>query len=208
MHSLFKRLCTAALSLGLIAGFAVEAFAEDSPIELYNEWDDELKRYTQEICTDYNVEYPLVLAVIYNESRFQSGLTHQNTNGTTDYGLMQVNEVNYEWLHENLDIDSMSDLLDDRVGIECGVALLAYHTEYTEDPALGLLRYQTGEGEYRRMVAREKYSNDTYEQVAQYWNEYKEHFYKWKRYLIQNLARLKWERHTNYINVNAILKEK
>ena len=69
------------------------------PVETYQSWSDELKSYTQSVCDEYNVDYSLALGVIYNESRFQSGLTHVNSNGTVDYGLMQVNEVNFDYLN-------------------------------------------------------------------------------------------------------------
>ena len=83
------------------------------PVETYQGWSDELKSYTQSVCDEYNVDYSLALGVIYNESRFQSGLTHVNSNGTVDYGLMQVNEVNFDYLNKTLGwmIERASDVV-------------------------------------------------------------------------------------------------
>ena len=147
----------------------------ESPIDTYESWKPELKQYTQQICAEYDVDYSLALAVIYNESRFQSGLTHKNSNGTIDYGLMQVNEVNFDFLQKTVGIKSMWDLLDDKVGIRCGVELLAYHKDYTGEDSSALLRYQIGEGKYRKYIKRGQYTNDTHSKVWQYRETYVEY---------------------------------
>ena len=142
------------------------------PIETYQEWNDDLKTYTESVCEEYGVDYSLALGVIYNESRFQSGKTHLNSNGTTDYGLMQVNEVNLEYLHKTLGINSMNELLDDRVGIRCGIELLAYHKGYTNDDSSALLRYQIGAGKYKKYLRSGRYTNQTHQQVLTYQKEF------------------------------------
>lgn len=109
--------------------------------------------------------------MIYNESRFQSGLTHVNSNGTVDYGLMQVNEVNFDYLNKTLGIRSMSELLDDRTGIKCGVQLLAYHKQYTGNDSAALLRYQIGAGKYKQYLRKGRYTNQTHQQVLTYQSE-------------------------------------
>lgn len=141
------------------------------PVETYQSWSDELKSYTQSVCDEYNVDYSLALGVIYNESRFQSGLTHVNSNGTVDYGLMQVNEVNFDYLNKTLGIRSMSELLDDKTGIRCGVQLLAYHKQYTGNDSAALLRYQIGAGKYKQYLRKGRYTNQTHQQVLTYQSE-------------------------------------
>lgn len=145
------------------------------PVETYQEWPDDLKAYTMELCDEYDVDPALTLAVIYNESRFQSGLTHLNSNGTIDYGLMQVNEVNFDYLHETLGINSMRELLDDKVGIQCGVQLLAYHKDYTENDADALLRYQVGAGKYKKIKKSGKSTTETHSRVLTYRDEFAEY---------------------------------
>lgn len=148
------------------------AAAADS-VNLYQAWNDDLKSYTQTICAEYDVDYSLVLGVIYNESRFQSGLTHANSNGTVDYGLMQVNEVNFDYLNKTLGIRSMSELLDDKTGIRCGVRLLAYHKQYTQNDSAALLRYQIGAGKYKQYLKVGRYTNQTHQRVLTYQTEFK-----------------------------------
>ena len=167
----------------MIACVAISAAADD-PIGIYESWSAHLKEYTAQVCNEYNVDYSLALGVIYNESRFKSGLTHLNSNGTTDYGLMQVNEVNFKYLNKTLGITSMNQLLDDRVGIRCGVHLLAYHKNATGNDSAALLRYQVGEGTYRKYIKHGKHTNDTHGRVWQYRDIYHE-------YLNQTIAESK-----------------
>ena len=88
-----RRLLTAIIATGCCLLTNVPTGVATGPIETYQNWSDDLKSYTQTVCDEYDVDYSLALGVIYNESRFQSSLTHLNSNGTTDYGLMQVNEI-------------------------------------------------------------------------------------------------------------------
>ena len=178
-----KRIIAACISTIMVACVAISAAADD-PIGTYDSWKQDLKEYTSQVCDEYGVDYSLALGVIYNESRFKSGLTHMNSNGTTDYGLMQVNEVNFKYLNKTLGITSMNQLLDDRVGIRCGVYLLAYHKNATGNDSAALLRYQVGEGTYRKYVKSGKHTNDTHGRVWQYRDIYHE-------YLNQTIAESK-----------------
>ena len=167
-----KWICAVIVMLFCVTVVSTAANAEN-PIEEYKNWSPDLKSYTAEICNEYDVDYSLAVAVIYNESRFQSGLTHKNSNGTIDYGLMQVNEVNFDFLHRTLGINSMKELLDDEIGVRCGVALLAYHKQFTESDSAALLRYQIGAGKYQQYLKNGRYTNKTHQQVLGYFNTYK-----------------------------------
>lgn len=168
-----RRLLAAIIATGCCLLTNVPTGVATGPIETYQNWSDDLKSYTQTVCDEYDVDYSLALGVIYNESRFQSSLTHLNSNGTTDYGLMQVNEVNLEYLHKTVGINSMHELLDDRTGIRCGVQLLAYHKQYTKNDSTALLRYQIGAGKYKQYLKAGRYTNQTHQQVLTYQSEFK-----------------------------------
>ncbi len=157
------------LLTNMLRGAAVDS------IDVYQNWNDDLKFFTQAVCDEYGVDYSLTLGVIYNESRFQSGLTHENSNGTIDYGLMQVNEVNFDYLHDTLGINSMRELLDDRTGIRCGVQLLAYHKQYTQNDSAALLRYQIGAGKYKKYISSGRYTNQTHQRVLTYQSEFEKY---------------------------------
>ncbi len=47
----------------------------------------------KEAAAKYNVPLDLLLAVSYTESRFKIGASGKNSNGTQDYGLMQINSI-------------------------------------------------------------------------------------------------------------------
>lgn len=83
---------------------------------------EELQAHTWKICQEEAVDYALVLALMYQESRFQDDVTGYNTNGTTDGGLMQLNSRYAEYLCQRFGAD---DLRDPYQNIEVGVRLLA-----------------------------------------------------------------------------------
>lgn len=192
-----KRIIAVCISTIMVACVTISAAADD-PIGTYDSWKPDLKEYTSQVCDEYGVDYSLALGVIYNESRFKSGLTHMNSNGTIDYGLMQVNEVNFKYLNKTLGITSMNQLLDDRVGIRCGVHLLAYHKNATGNDSAALLRYQVGEGTYRKYVKNGKHTNDTHGRVWQYRDIYHE-------YLNQTIAESKLDGFAKRDPIESIL---
>lgn len=163
------------VTVGILVSYVTTAQANSGAVAAYQAWPQALKTYTKEVCAEYDVDQTLALGVIYNESRFQSGLTHLNSNGTVDYGLMQVNEVNFDYLHETLGINSMQELLDDKVGIRCGVQLLAYHKQYTDDDSSALLRYQVGAGRYNQYLKSGEWSNETHQRVLTYQKEFQDY---------------------------------
>lgn len=130
-------------------GPVMQGTGDSDLIRRYNDWDAGLKQYTWQMAKHYNVSYELVLAIIYNESRFVPGLTHVNSNGTTDWGLMQVNDVCFDLLHRQLGIQSMEELLEPYKSIQAGCAILGYHRRYVDKEEDALLRYQVGAGNYQ-----------------------------------------------------------
>lgn len=117
---------------------------------LYNEWDEELKEYTKNLCEEHDIDYSHVLGIIWNESRFKTDIISHMGN-TTNYGLMQINSTNFEFLKENIQIEDMKDLLDPKNNILAGVTLLKHHKEYTENDKDAILRYQVGNGNYNQI---------------------------------------------------------
>ncbi len=131
------------------AGPVMQGVGNSDVIQRYNAWDDGLKQYAWQLAQHYKVSYELVIAIIYNESRFVPGLTHVNKNGTTDWGLMQVNDVCFNQLKkEGVVVNSMEELLDPYKSIQAGCAILGYHRRYVSNEEDALLRYQVGAGNY------------------------------------------------------------
>ena len=82
----------------------------------------ELQRYTQSLCKTYQVPYALALAVIEHESGFDTDAMHQNTNGTVDSGLMQLNEIVAAQVEAEY---AVTDLMDPKQNLHAGIGILA-----------------------------------------------------------------------------------
>ena len=152
-----KRIMTALMTVAVAVGSMSCAYGEDKA-NLYKEWDSELKEYTRELCEEKGVNESIVLGIIWNESRFQSDAMGHNTDGTTDYGLMQLNTVTLPFLRENVGINSMEETLDAKTNIECGVSLLEYYNSFSGGDYESLKMYQTGVGAYNKGVVHPAYT--------------------------------------------------
>lgn len=76
----------------------------------------ELQETMQLLCKEYGIPYALALAVADTESRFDPKAVSK----TNDYGIMQINTVNHEWLQEK-----GIDPLTVEGNIEAGVYLIS-----------------------------------------------------------------------------------
>lgn len=114
---------------------------------------EELQQYTYDTCLVYGIEdyYEVVLAVMWKESAFDTDVI---SNG--NYGLMQINYVNHDWLVDTL---GLTDVLSPRNNIECGVYLLSSLIDKYEDTHMALMAYNMGEGGASEQWARGNYSS-------------------------------------------------
>lgn len=96
-----------------------------------------LQDFIFEICADEDVPVPLVLAMIEHESRFNPEVVSK----TNDYGLMQINTVNHEWLAEEY---RTADMLDPYQNVYCGVKIIGSYLERYEDTTKALMAYNMG----------------------------------------------------------------
>ena len=122
----------------------------------------ELQEYTYNRCQELGlvspgVDYQTVLALMSKES----GYTEDAVSGTGDYGIMQINTVNHEWLREELGI---TDFLDAEQSIDAGTEMLARLSEKYSDPHKVLMAYNMGEGGAAKLWAQgitsSEYSRD------------------------------------------------
>lgn len=88
---------------------------------------------------------------------------------TGDYGLMQINEINHKWLAETY---GMTDMLNAKENIYCGVKMIADLVHKYGDTHKALMAYNMGEGGARKLwkkgILTSKYSRKVMENMDKY----------------------------------------
>lgn len=100
----------------------------------------ELQLYTYTRCVDYGIadHYELVLAMMWQESNF----TPDTISKTNDYGIMQINVCNHEWL---MDVLGTTNFLDVSQNIDAGTYIISKMLLKYEDEHKALMAYNMGE---------------------------------------------------------------
>ena len=99
--------------------------------------DEATQEFTFYLCKGYDIDWTLVMALMQKESSFRSNII----SSTDDYGLMQINKCNHEWLEETIGV---TDFLDKEQNIRAGVFVLRKLFEKYTDPNLVLMAYNMG----------------------------------------------------------------
>ena len=106
-----------------------------------------LQRYIYEICAEEEVPVALIYALIEEESHFNPEIV----SATEDYGLMQINKINFEWLAEEY---RATDMLNPYQNVFCGIKIIGSQLKrYDNDLTYALMAY--GMGDYGAKKARE-----------------------------------------------------
>lgn len=101
--------------------------------------DDDIQEYAQDLCKAYNFPfYNIVVAIIGHESSYRERVISD----TDDYGYMQINSINHDWLREALGV---TDFLDGRQNILCGIYIIQDLYHKYGDIGLALMAYNRGE---------------------------------------------------------------
>ena len=129
------------------------------------ELSDELQEYAWMLCESNNVSFTLLMSIMKQESKYNSHLI-SNTN---DYGLMQINKMNHEWLSETLGI---TDFLDPKQNIKAGVYILKSLFEKYDDTKKVLMAYNMGEGNAKKYWSKGIFETEYCEKVMVYQSEY------------------------------------
>ena len=115
--------------------------------------DFEFQNYIRKICEANDVPMTLILAMISAESSFRPNIISK----TNDYGLMQINVVNHDWLSETYGI---TDFLDPHQNVFAGIQMyLKYYHKYGE-VNMALMAYNHGEAGAKRMWDKGIYETD------------------------------------------------
>ena len=108
-----------------------EVFLYDVPLS------DSLQRYIYEVCADENVPVTLVMAMIEHES----GFNPEAVSPTDDYGLMQINAVNHEWLKEEY---RCADMMNPYQNVFCGISIISSYIDKYGELDKALMAYNMG----------------------------------------------------------------
>ena len=128
----------------------------------------ELQDYIRNLCDEYGVPIELVIAVIDVESTFRADVVSE----TNDYGLMQINKCNHEWLTDKLGV---TDFLDPYQNINSGIHILSGHLEVTNgDIELALMRYNNGATGAKKLWDKGIYSTAYTQKIMTAYESYKE----------------------------------
>lgn len=128
-------------------------YAYDEKHDTIYELDVEYQDFLYEMCIKYEIEnhYKLLMAQMYHESRFNPNAY----SGTNDYGLMQINTCNHEWLSKKF---GKTDFFDPYFSIECGVYMMSEYLKKYDDVQKALVCYNSGEGKVKKGTYSTAYS--------------------------------------------------
>lgn len=112
------------------------------PIEVVMNEDEQ--KFVYCLANAYAIDFSLVMALMQHESNFRSDVI-SNTN---DYGLMQINKMNHEYLAGALGI---TDFLDPYQNIRAGMFTLRKLFERYQDTNMVLMAYNMGENSATRL---------------------------------------------------------
>lgn len=116
----------------------------------------DLQEYTFIQCIKYDVDPVLALAIMKTESGFNANAVSE----TNDYGIMQINACNHQWLSDAFgDID----LLNAKDNIRCGVYMLSKIKYPTREQKL--MTYNMGSVQAKALWEKGTYSTDYTEKV-------------------------------------------
>ncbi len=119
------------------------------------------------LCAGYNLDFPLVMGLIQQESSFDSDVISR----TNDYGYMQINKINHSWLTDTIGTTNYTDPYEN---MRAGCFILRKLFEQYQDTDLVLMCYNLGETGASRLWDKGIYSTTYTEKVIQY----QERFYK------------------------------
>lgn len=169
---------TTAVLYGAYTGQAVKVQSDGTIVQagdftpLNVPMDESLQEYTYWMADAYDIDFTFLMGLIRNESNFQADVI----SATNDYGLMQINQNNHEWLTNAVGV---TDFLDPYQNIQAGVYILNTLFEKYDDPHMVLMAYNMGEGGASKLwdqgIYQSKYSQRVIGYQETYIKELNEH---------------------------------
>lgn len=149
-----------------IYGVACTSTTEEKyPITL----SDELVEYTKQVAEDYEIDYRLVLALMYYESRFTEHIYNYNN---TCVGLMQVTIKYQDWLSDETGIENLTLETNSEHNISAGIWMLSNAFSNTENTKYALMIYNRGASGAAKYLKENGKYNTYAEEVYKIYKEY------------------------------------
>lgn len=138
----------------------------ESFIPLNVPMDQELQEFVYFLCKGYNMDFPFVMALIQHESTFKADVV----SATSDYGLMQINEINHAYIKEAIGVQ---DFLDPYDNVRAGMFILRKLFEKYETPEKVLMAYNLGETGASRLWGQGIYETNYSKEIMEVQQQYK-----------------------------------
>ena len=149
-----NRIITEKMSMDWSNGKEFEFNPLDVPL------DSDIQEFIYCLSYGYNIDWTLVMAIIECESGFRSDVVSTGD----DYGLMQINKINHQWLSDALGV---TDFLDAKQNIRSGLFILRKLFEkYGNDTHKVLMAYNMGEYGASKLWEQEIFSTAYSEKVS------------------------------------------
>lgn len=128
---------------------------------------EDLQEFIFYLSAGYNIDFTFTMALMQHESGFQADVI----SATDDYGLMQINSCNHDYLKEMIGV---SDFLDPYSNIRSGMFILRKLFEKYETPEKVLMAYNMGEGGASKLWERGIYETNYSKAILQIQQQFKE----------------------------------
>lgn len=122
--------------------------------------DVDVQEFTYYLSYGYNIDFYLLMALMEQESMYKA----DEISSTNDYGLMQINKCNHEWLSEELGI---TDFLDPYQNVMAGTYEIHRLFEKYQDTNKVLMAYNMGESGARKLWNQGIYETNYTRSVAE-----------------------------------------
>lgn len=128
---------------------------------------EDLQEFIFYLSAGYNIDFTFTMALMQHESGFQADVI----SATDDYGLMQINSCNHDYLKETIGV---SDFLEPYSNIRSGMFILRKLFEKYETPEKVLMAYNMGEGGASKLWERGIYETNYSKAVLQIQQQFNE----------------------------------
>lgn len=122
--------------------------------------DVDVQEFTYYLAYGYKIDFYLLMALMEQESLYKA----DTISGSGDYGLMQINKCNHEWLSEELGI---TDFLDPYQNIMAGTYEIYRLFEKYGDTNKVLMAYNMGESGARKLWNQGIYETEYTRSIAE-----------------------------------------